>query len=787
MKISYNWLKEFVDFDVTATGLCDILLFLGLETKIVSSSGNWTNVITAKVLTKDKHPQADKLSLCTVDTGSTTYSIVCGAANVEAGQIIALAVIGAQLPGDFVIKKAKIRGIESQGMICSEVELGLAAQSAGIMVLPENTPLGKPLESVLDSLDTILDVEITTNRGDCLSHWGVARELAAKFNTAVRLPEIQAIPFDDSFPVTINDTDLCFRYIGCVIEGVTVKPSPDWVVRRLESCGIRAINNIVDITNYVLMELGHPLHAFDIENLEGKQIIVRRATALETITALDGKKYTLNDTMLVIADAVKPQAIAGVMGGEHSGVTESTKNIVIESALFAPVSIRKTSKKLELSTDSSYRFERGSSWDASERAAARAVELIIRLAGGTLRNSTDRAPQPHAPVMIDLRTAFVEKVLGLAVPYAEIKTILTHLGMIVSDRPSGCSVVVPSWRRDVTQEVDLIEEIARINGYEHIPQTVMPIIPDLQENKSRKPVMTEIYARLTALGFSEALNYSFVEEKELTLFALSSSHRLANPLSKEYELLRPSLLPGLWKNLKSNLGQGFPDVRLYETGTVFTSVGEKKRLAVILTGCVWGSWWQWYGKKVPQAADFNFLSGILATVLCDRKYRTVENKNCQSYFHPGKNARLEIAGKLAGEFGVLRPDYCQQLGCGDILYGEFETDILELPAGDKDKRYSALKRFPPVNIDLSLVAAFSVPLDSIVTVITRTAEQELEIDTQLIDVYADAVKIGSDKISYTLHLSMRRSDRTLTDQDTQKIVADILAALEKKHAVVLRK
>ncbi|MGA2091205.1 MAG: phenylalanine--tRNA ligase subunit beta [Endomicrobiales bacterium] len=787
MKISYKWLKEFVDFDLTPAELCDTLLFLGLETKIISSVGNWTGVITAKVVNKQKHPQADKLSLCTVDTGTNTYAIVCGAANVEAGQIIALAAIGAELPGNFIIKNAKIRGVESQGMICSESELGLAAQSAGIMVLPESTPLGKPLESVLGDGDTILEVEITTNRGDCLSHWGIAREIAAKLATQVRLPDIDTILFDDTFPVTINNPELCSRYIGCVIEGVTVKASPDWIVKRLESCGIRSINNIVDITNYVLLELGHPLHAFDIENLEGKQIIVRRAVEDESITALDGKKYTLDDSMLVIADNVKPQAIAGVMGGEHSGVVATTTTVVVESALFDPISIRKTSRTLGLSTDASYRFERGSSWDVAELAASRAAQLILHHAGGILQARTDRVANAYTPLTIELRTSAVEKVLGLSVSPLEIKTILTNLGMGVTELVGGFSVTIASWRRDIAQEVDLIEEIARIKGYEHIGQTVMPIIADLAENKSRPPVLPDIYTRLSSLGFCEALNYSFVEEKELTQFGFTSSHRLANPLSKEYELLRPSLLPGLWKNLTLNLGQGYTDIRLYESGTVFIAAGEKKRFGIIMTGAVWGSWWKWYGKEVTQTADFNFFSGILSHVLSNRKYYIAPNKNCSPFFHPGKTARLEVAGKTAGEFGVMRPDYCQELGCGDIVYGEFDCDIIELPAGDKVKHHVALKRFPPVNIDLSLIADTSVSVDSIFKSISRSSGQDIAIDTRLIDVYTDTEKIGAGKISYTVGLSLRHSERTLTDQDTQKITAELLANLEKKLAVSLRK
>ncbi|MHB9155692.1 MAG: phenylalanine--tRNA ligase subunit beta [Endomicrobiales bacterium] len=787
MKISYNWLKEFVEFNQTPDELAALLFSLGLETTVISKSGGWEQVITAKVLEVSKHPQADRLSLCKVTDGTNTYSVVCGAPNVAAGQTVPLARIGASLPGGFKIKKAKIRGVESEGMICSEKELGLSNESSGIMVLPDSTPVGRPLEEVVGESDAVLEVEITTNRPDCLSHWGVAREIGARLQKNVRLPEIPRPGVSGTVPVTIKDPELCPRYIGCGITGVTVQPSPAWIARRLEKCGVRPINNIVDITNYVLLELGHPLHAFDTAAMAGGEIVVRRAGKDEKILALDGREYALSDSMLVIADREKPRAIAGVMGGEDSGVTEKTRNIILESAVFAPASIRRTSKTLSLSTDASYRFERGTGWTVAETASWRAADLIRQLAGGAVETRTDRYEKTYTPRTIELRPERVKRILGIDVPRAEIKLLLESLGMRTSENGGALRAEIPSWRLDLRQEIDLVEEVARLKGYENVPVTVLPITPSLKEGKKQEPIGGLLRGRMAGLGFCEVVNYSFAEERELSYFNLPAPCRIANPLSKENEVLRSDLLPGLWKNLILNLGQGYDDVKLFETGTIFTPQGEKDSFAFIVRGRIWPEWWKWEGKDVPSTLDFYFLSGLLNYLLCSDgankgKLKITGNKAPSPYYHPGKTAVVELDGAAVGEFGVLGPRYTNEIG---------EAGYCTLALGELDRRwnretsvYEPLRRHPPVKRDLSLVAAKDMPFEKISGVLNRfIGKGELLQEFELFSVYD---RLGTDKISYSLHLIFRHPEHTLTDTEVNAQVDALVRLLNTELGITLR-
>ncbi|MDD5101938.1 MAG: phenylalanine--tRNA ligase subunit beta, partial [Endomicrobiaceae bacterium] len=587
MKISYNWLKDIVDFDLLPQDLCHTLTFLGVETSVVSGGIKWEGIITAKVLEKQKHPNADKLSICKVNDGEKDYEIVCGAQNVEAGQTIALATIGAVLPGDFIIKPTKIRGVDSEGMICSEQELGLKEESDGIMVLDEKTPLGKKLEDVLQDIDTILEIEVTTNRGDCLSHWGIAREISAKLQKIPNLPQIKTAKFADSNIIEIKDKDLCTRYIGCQIKGVKIAPSPKWIVDKLESCGIKSINNVVDITNYILLELGHPLHAFDASTISGGKIIVRRANPTEKITALDGKIHELTENMLLISDASKPLAIAGIIGGEFSSITEATTDIFLESAVFNPGNIRKTARTLNISTDASYRYERGTSWEVAEMASWRAINLIVEIAGGRLELREDINSSDNKKVFIQLRVERVAKILGYEIDEKTIANILRFLGMEITTKVEKVlTAEVPSYRNDIKEEIDLIEEIARVNGYENIPviKDSNSFVNTGKQNTNSSKVIKNISNSLVGLGFCEVMNYSFSEIKDLDKLYLNYSYKIANPISKENEVLRPSLLVGLMKNFVFNIGQATNDIKFFEIGRVFDDKGERKVLGILMSG-----------------------------------------------------------------------------------------------------------------------------------------------------------------------------------------------------------
>ena len=785
MRISFNWLKEFIELTESPKEIADILLFLGLETTLIKSvSAEWKNIITAKVLDVQKHPNADKLKICSLTDGTNIYSVVCGASNVDKGQVVPLALIGAVLPGDFEIKKAVIRGVQSEGMICSEKELGLSEHSAGIMVLSDTVGLGKPLKQALGSDDGIFDVEIMPNRPDCLSHWGIARELAAKLGRKVKLPKIAQRKAGGDLKISVKDPELCPRYIGCLVSGVKVGPSPAWLVKKLEKCGLRPINNIVDITNYVLMELGHPMHAFDLDTLWGQELVIRPAKKDEKIVALDGKEYKLESSMLVIADGEKPQAIAGVMGGQYSGVTEKTKTIVLESAVFKPQSIRRTSKTLNLSTDSSYRFERGSGWTVAETASMRALDLILELAGGKLEARVDLKQEAYKPAKIVLDPKRAEQILDLKFSNSEIKTILEGLSIKTKASGKKFSCEIPSWRLDLRQEIDLIEELVRIKGYDKVPVDIAPIVPNITEGRERSSAEEMLREKLHGLGFSEVMNYSFSEGKDLSGLAIVSGYKIANPLSKENEYLTPSLLPGLFKNLNLNLSEGAETLKLFETGVIFTKSGEKHALGILLYGKALPDWWGWKeGSEIPDY-NFYFVEGLVENLLASAKIRLLENKDCSPYFHPGKTARIVVENEAVGEFGILRPDITDKLKHG-VGYIEIDLKALEKRSKTARPQYEQVSRHPFVKRDLSLISSDNTSFSHIEKIINaQSAKSGILRGYNVFSVYKDE-KLGPGKISYSLHLTFRHPEHTLTDKDVNSVIEEILVSL-KGIGVTLR-
>ena len=789
MKISYNWLKKFVDFDLPPGELARLLTSIGVETSVLSSGHSFSGVVSAKVLDAQKHPNADKLSLCSVTDGSNNYSVVCGAPNVAAGQIVALSKIGAVLPGNFEIKKTKIRGVESEGMICSESELALKEKSEGILVLPENTPLGVPLEEILGDSDSVLEIEITTNRGDVLSHLGVAREIGAKLKKVPILPIIKTPNKVASLSTVKIESDLCGRYIGCIISGVKVAPSPKWLAASLEKCGIRPINNIVDITNYVMLELGHPLHAFDISKLASKKVIVRTAKSGETMTALDGKKYELDGEMLVIADEKKPIAIAGVMGGEYSGIDENTKTLFLESAVFSPSGIRKTSKKLNLSSDSSYRFERGVGWDIAELASWRAANLITEIAGGKIETREDIVKVDYEKTQITFHPERVEKLLGYNVEEDEIASILRFLGIDLQPRGEIIVCTIPSWRNDIKEEVDLIEEIARIYGYDNIPKPPEEEIQIQTKNNSFFPSTAKTFrTKLSGLGFSEVLNYSFCEIKELEALGLKYHHKIANPISKENEVLRPSLLASLYKNLLLNLDRGAESVSLFEYGKIYGQNGEKKMFAAIMCGNVWPEWWNWLEKKMRPKYDFYFGGGIVKNILPSEDFIIAENLNPAQYFHPGKTAAVVFRGKPVGSFGILKPSLAGGLKSEDeVFYFEIDIETLQDFSFDKDAVYKHYSRFPSIKRDISVIADKKLSFSKIEKTIKNVMKTGNVLkDYSLFSVYEDAAKLGENKISYSFRLTYGSNEKTLTDEEANKDMNDLLSKLDKELSVTLR-
>lgn len=785
MKISYNWLKELVDFDMEPQDLCKMLTFLGVETTVVGGGTNWSGVITAKVLDRQKHPNSDHLSICKVNDGTKDYQIVCGAHNVAAGQTIPLALIGAVLPGNFTIKASKIRGVSSEGMICSKEELGLEESSDGIMVLDEKTPLGKKLEDVLEKQDTILEIEITTNRGDCLSHWGVAREIAAKLQKIVTLPPLKTAKYAEKNLVDVKDKDLCTRYIGCHITGVKIAPSPKWMKDKLESCGVKSINNVVDITNYVMLELGQPLHAFDATTLSGGKVVVRRANDGEKLATLDGKTHELDKNNLVIADGSKALAIAGVIGGQSSSITDATTEVFLEAAVFNPGSVRKTARKLNISTDASYRYERGTSWEVAEMASWRALNLITELAGGRLETREDYNSPDNEKAVINLRVERVEKLLGYAVDEKTIANILRFLGIEISSKVQNVLIAeVPSYRNDIKEEVDLIEEIARVDGYEKIPMDIDSGISSTEQKDSGK-LTKQITNSLVGLGFCEAMNYSFAEIKDLDKLYLKYTYKIANPISKENEVLRPSLLTGLMKNFDFNIGQATTDIKLFEVGKIFDDKGERRVLGILMSGPVWQPWWKWESSKQNPVFDFYFASGVISNILPSKEFTIAENRTPAKYYHPGKTAAIVYHGKVVGQFGVLRPDVVESTN-DEVIYAEIEIENIEKNYKNKVNAYEHVAKFPAVKRDISVVADKTIKFEKIEKIIKHVMKDGgILKDWSLFSVY-ESDKLGAGKISYSFRLTYRHNDKTLNDTEVNKDIAILLEKWNKDLGISLR-
>lgn len=785
MKVSYNLLKSFVSFDLGPKELASIFTSIGIETSVVSSTCNWTNVVTAKILDIQKHPEADKLSLCKVSDGAKEYTIVCGAKNISVGQVVPLAKSGALLPDNFQIKKSKIRGIECEGMLCSKKELGLAEESESIYILDDKTKLGITLEDVLDDVDSVLEIEITTNRGDVLSYLGLAREIGAKLKKIVTCPKTTTYNVSSLNCVQIK-SNLCIRYIGGIISGIKVGESPKWIKDALEKSGIRSINNIVDITNYVMLELGQPLHTFDLKKLSSKNVVVRAANESEKIIALDGKEYELSSDMLVIADDNHPIAIAGVMGGQYCGIGKSTETVFLESAIFDSVSVRKTSKKLNLTSDSSYRFEKGVSWDIAEVAFWRAVNLISDIAGGKIEAREDLQNIKYEKTSIVLRVERVFKVLGYKISKDEIIEILRYLGMDLQSKGEVILCTVPSWRNDIKEEVDLIEEIVRIKGYDTIPlQKKQAVCLSTSSDSFIGKTVEDFRVKLNGLGFSEALNCSFCEIIELEKFGLKYSYKIINPVSKENEVLRPSLLPGLYKNLVLNISQGLESVTLFEYGKIFNELGERKAFALIAYARVWQEWWKWEEQKINPKYDFYFGGGIIKNIL-PKDFMITQNLTPKEYYHVGKTASVMHKGKVVGQFGILSP-YITEGIKDEVFYCEIDLSSTEKDQNFEVTQYKTFSKLPLVKRDVSVIADKTLPFVKIKKVIKNIMKLGgILKDYSLFSVYTDEAKIGQGKIGYSFRLSYKDENKTLTDTEVNKDMHYLLEKLDLDLQVKLR-
>lgn len=801
MIVTYNWLKEFVDFDLPPGELADLLTMLGLEVEGMEPRGEgMDSVVVAQVLEKVPHPNADKLSLCKVDNGKEILDIVCGARNFKAGDKVALAQIGSVLPGDFRIKRSKIRGEESCGMLCSEKELGLSEESSGIMVLPPEFNLGVPIFEALGLKDTILEIGLTPNRADCLSIIGVAREIAAKLGVPVKYPghavEEKGADIATTAEVIVEDPHICPRYAARYISGCKIGPSPGWLVNRLKAVGLRPINNVVDVTNYVLMEYGHPLHAFDFNLLSGGKIIVRRAHGGERFTTLDGQERTLKSSDLTIRDAERAVALAGIMGGENSEISEETTNILLESAYFNPTSIRLTSKRLGMHTDASHRFERGADINILVRAIDRAASLMADLSGGVVaRGVLDVYPKKYSAKRITARVETINRTLGLHLSSEAIRGIFHNLEFTTDiTEPGILEVCVPSFRVDIEREIDLVEEIARMNGFENIPVT-MPkarVFSDLTPKHQR--LEKRMKNLLADQGFNEVINFSFIAPEALDKMMLEADDprritvRLRNPLVEEQSVMRTTLLPSLLETAAKNISYRELNQRIFELRRVYLPKEGEELPAepLYLTGLLTGRREAegWNQAKYP--VDFFDAKGIVENILsvfnlADVKFSA---ENPEKYFHPGKACNIFLGDANVGSIGELHPDVQERFGIEQAVYC-FEINIEHLVAHSRGiVSIFPPSRFPDTIRDIAMLIADEVPFITVRECVNALGIKEIE-EVSIFDLY-QGENIPPGQKSIAIRLRYRSHDRTLTDEEVARLHERVISHLINEIKVTIR-
>ncbi len=797
MNVTLNWLKNYINFEFSPSELADRLTMLGVEVESIKQLGaELEGVIVGSVTSIRPHPNADKLVLCQVDTGGTeALQIVCGAPNAREGMLAPVATIGATLPVGLTIKRAKLRGETSEGMLCSEKELGLSEDAAGLMELSTDIPVGTPLSRALGLDDVVFELEITPNRPDCLSLIGIAREIRAETGNLLKLPTVDLqesnINVRDLTSVTIDAPDLCPRYAARVIQGVKVTESPAWLQQHLASVGIGVINNIVDITNFVLMEYGQPLHAFDYDKLTENRIVVRRATEGEQITTLDEVERELTPDMLVIADAEKPVALAGIMGGYDSEITETTCDVLLESAYFNPSSVRATAKALGISTEASYRFERGTDQGVVLAALDRAAQLIAELAGGTVCEGTvDVYPGQQPLTQIQLRPERVNFVLGTMLEAAEMVQILNRLGFDVDTTGEVYQVTVPTFRSDVTREIDLIEELARVHGYDNIPTTLPKGDIPVPAPNSKTEVRRCIKHFLLAAGMMEAVNYSFCDPNCFDKIRLNANDplrntlQLRNPLSPEMSVLRTTLTPSLLENAQHNRNHQIDSIALFETGSVFVHDGEEKepeRVAGVLAGQI--------GEGVYsdpyRPPDFFDIKGLVEGMLeaCGVVDWTLQKTDVPT-FHPGRNAEVLMGDKWIGVFGEAHPEVLENY---DLPYKAylFEFDLEGLAdTATFAKRFEPISIYPKVARDLAIVVDKEILSDMPTELIYTTGGDSVD-SVRLFDVYeGEQVPEGKKSLAYTI--TYHSATETLTDKAVNALHDKVVKRLNQELSAELR-
>lgn len=808
MKVTLNWLKQYVDFNWSPEELAERLTMLGLEVEGVQRlGGEFAGVVVAQVLAKDKVAGSDKLSVNRVHDGTGERTIICGAPNHQPGDKVALILPNFALPlkaGEkepFVIKERKVFGVVSQGMMCSKQELGLGEDGDGIIILPADAKVGQPFAEHLGRVgsDVVYDLEVTPNRPDLNSVIGIAREIAALTGNPLRIPEC-GVPNAqggvlDSVAVRLTEPELCPRYTARVVTGVKVGPSPDWLRQTLEKVGIRSISNVVDVTNYVMLETGQPLHAFDYhliaKSAAGKPtIVVRRAAAEEKFKTLDNQERTLTSDMLLIADEQKGIALAGIMGGANTEIRDDTRDVLIESAYFTPPNIRRTSKALGLRSESSYRFERGCDVGIADYASQRAAQLILQTAGGTLVPGVlDAYPQPAKAKEISLRFAKTDALLGVAIaPERQVK-LLTSLGLGVLPNTDGQSATfsIPTFRVDLKREVDLIEEIARLHGVDKIPSTAPRGAVGAHPFDAVYDEIAAVRRLLSGLGLNEAQGQTLVSGAECGMRS-AECVPLANPLSSDMDVLRPSLLPGLIHSLRHNLNRKHNDVALFEIGRVFTNVNgqtkEERRVAIALTGARALAFWS--GDDRDAKFEVMDLKGLVEDLLEHFGLRGVQfGKRAEPNALFLESAAVTLGGKVQlGELGQLLPALAKQYDLRDAVFlAELRLDEL-LARGNRNKSFKPLPQFPASRRDVAMLVPEATTHDAVLQAVKQAKPANLE-SVELFDIFRGKnVPAGQKSLAYAF--TYRAADKTLTDNDVNAAHAKAVDALKQKLSATVR-
>ena len=790
MITSIDWLKEFTSVEQSPKELAEILSHAGLEAEVSQVPSELKGVVIGYVESTKKHPDADKLKVCMINDGNNIHQVVCGAPNVDTGQKIAFATVGSILPGKIKIKQATIRGVDSSGMICSESELNLSDEHDGIMVLPKDLELGKDFISAYGYRYLSLELDITPNRPDAFSHQGIARDLACATKKKFKPLLVTPTKSNGDIRISINmeDTVDCPRYIAGVVKNINIGPSPEWIIERLKAAGQRSINNVVDISNYVLLEMGHPTHIFDYNAIEGKEVFVRRATKGESLVTLDGDNHKIDENHLLITDGKRPLALAGIMGGQSSAVSDNTHTVLLECAYFDPITIRRSSKSLKLSTDASKRFERGADPDGCVTAFWRVIQLLKEVAGGELASEMmDKYPTPIPSNKVVFRSSELELILGILIDDNEIGDIFDRLGIIYTKKNGQWDCDVPSYRPDITREIDLVEEIARMVGYDNIPSDENIHGPFRFENSDPEKNFSPIPISLSGLGFHQVYSNSLQNEHDSSLFG-KSPVKMINPLNKEMAYLRTSLLPGLMKAADYNVKNGTQNFRIFELGHVHERIEkglEGIRERKYLAGIIYGHSDSYSVHGLVSNEDLYTLKGVLS-FLFEKRYKMRMDLIKEKHKGFEYSQTIILNRKKVGFLGRLSLKWISSMNLDIETTLAFEVDLEPIRGMlSTNKKFKQINPYPKISRDLNLVMPVKQETGPIVNMIIKHGKK-LIIEAIPINIFIDTGSLGEDMKSVTFSLIFQHSSKTLEDKDVNPVIEEIIHIAQKEFLAKLR-